>query len=78
MQYVTLVPAYGRDYKSAKEVKAAWAEGKDFQINDMSHPNDGSYVNINDDTTGLTFNVRYKRLTGVAVIKGGKPKTATK
>lgn len=76
MQYITLVPAYGRDYKTAKEVKEAWAAGKDFQINDMSHRNDGGYVNINDDTTGMTFNIRFKKLANVAVIKGGKPKPA--
>ena len=29
---MTLVPAYGRDYKSAAAVKADWEAGKDFQI----------------------------------------------
>lgn len=28
---ITVLPAYGRDYKSEAELKAAWAEGKDFK-----------------------------------------------
>jgi len=28
---MTILPAYGRDYKSAAAVKADWAAGKDFQ-----------------------------------------------
>jgi hypothetical protein len=68
--YVTVVPAYGRDYKSQKEVKAAWAEGKDFRITDMSHPNNGAYINKDDaGAKGLTLNIRYKALTLVCVIK---------
>jgi hypothetical protein len=70
MQYIEVVPAYGRDYKTAKEVKAAWAEGKDFQIASIDHPNSGGYVNKDDAVKGITFNVRYKRLTQVVVIKG--------
>lgn len=30
MQYFELTPAYGRDYKTSKEVKDAWANGADF------------------------------------------------
>lgn len=29
--YITVVPAYGRDYKSQKEVQEAWDANKDFQ-----------------------------------------------
>jgi len=29
-EYVEVLPAYGRDYKSAKAAKAAWDEGLDF------------------------------------------------
>ena len=67
--YITLVPAYGRDYKSGKEVQAAWDEGKDFRINDMSHPNDGAYINKNDAVPGTILNIRFKRLTGIKQIK---------
>lgn len=56
----TLTPAYGRDYKSRKEVVAALNEGKDFFMN-------GGYCNVKDLPDGF-INVRYKKLTQVAVI----------
>ena len=43
--YMTVTPAYGRDYKSAKAAKADWNEGKDFMIADVMHPDCGRYVN---------------------------------
>lgn len=69
MARLTLVPAYGRDYKSQKEVREAWNTGKDFLINDMSSTYNGKYVNKDDlvEWTG-TLNIRYKRLTQVCVI----------
>ena len=67
--FLTLVPAYGRDYKSGKEVKADWEAGKDFQINDMSSPDDGRYINKADAKPGQSFNIRYKKLTQIVVIK---------
>lgn len=63
--YYELTPSY-RDYKTAKEVKAAWAEGKDFQ---------GDYqlgfktVNINDIPKPCSVTLRYKRNTQLAVVK---------
>lgn len=65
---MTLVPSYGRDYKSKKEVQEAWDGNKDFTINDMSSPNDGSQINKQDATKGMTLNIRYKKLTQVHVI----------
>jgi hypothetical protein len=77
MSYLTLVPAYGRDYKSGKEVQADWDEGKDFRICDMSSPWDGAYVSKRDTAEdhkpslkGTTFNIRFKKLTQIKVIKG--------
>jgi len=67
--YTTLVPAYGRDYKSAKEVKADWDAGKDFRICDMSSPDDGRLVN-KPQVPGRKFNIRYKRLTAIVVVQG--------
>jgi hypothetical protein len=68
MMYMTLVPAYGRDYKSGKEVKAAWEEGKDFRIASFG-PDDGKYVNKNDAPRGATLKIRFKRLQNICVIK---------
>ncbi len=64
MRYFELSPAYGRDYKNAKDVKAAFIGGKDF---------DGDYqLNFQlcsiRDLEGFkpyTANLRYKRLTQV-------------
>lgn len=67
--FLTLVPSYGRDYKSGKEVQADWDANKDFTINDMSSPDDGRQINKQDATPGMTLNIRYKRLTQVKVIK---------
>ena len=67
--YVTVVPAYGRDYKSKKAVLTDYHAGKDFQINDMFNPDDGRYINKEDaDNGSLTMHVRYSRLTKVCVI----------
>lgn len=65
---LTLTPAYGRDYKSKKEVLEAWESGKDFQINNMFHPDDGRYINKADAKPGSRFNIRYKRLTMICPI----------
>jgi len=67
--YLTLVPAYGRDYPSAKAVREAWAAGKDFEICDMFSQYDGRKINKNDDVpAGTKFNIRYKNRTQVCVI----------
>ena len=67
--FLIVIPAYGRDYKSKKEVQEAWDAGKDFQINCFMHPDDGRYINKDDATKGSSINVRYKKLTQVHVIK---------
>ena len=82
MSYFELSPAYGRDYKSAAEVKEAWSTGQDFQ---------GDYalgfkpVNINDIPKPCTVLLRYKRASHVinvkvpagAVARAPKPATTT-
>jgi len=69
--YLTLVPAYGRDYKSKKAVLADWEANKDFLIQDISSPHDGRYINKQDAASlkGTTFNIRYKSLTQIYVVK---------
>ena len=70
---ITLVPSNGRDYKSGKEVQAAWDAGKDFTINSIMHPDDGRQINKEDaEKTGGTFNIRYKGLRNIKVIKVAK------
>jgi len=66
-----LVPAYGRDYKSARDVKSAWLGEKDFMIQDFFSPYDGKVTNITDcQRDGIReVYIRYQRLTKVARIK---------
>ena len=66
MQFLTAIPAYGRDYKSKKEVISDWEAGKDFQVQSFGQ---SGYVNINDCPKNVTLNIRYKKLTQVCVIK---------
>ena len=67
-RYLTLIPAYGRDYKSKKEVMADWNAGKDFVIASYG-PSSGRYINKEDAPPGATLNIRYKRLTQICVVK---------
>lgn len=69
-KYLTLVPAYGRDYKSKKELLADWNADKDFLIQDMSSPHDGRYINKSQAERGTTYNIRYKQLCEICVVKG--------
>jgi len=67
---MTVVPAYGRDYKSIKEVKADWTAGNDFLIRDISSPYDGKYVNnSNGLPKGTVIMVRFCKLSKLCVIK---------
>lgn len=63
--YTTITPAYGRDYKSAKAAK------EDFLINrkDFILQPQEQYCSISDFAPGVTVNIRYKRMTQVAVVK---------
>lgn len=68
MSYLTVVPAYGRDYKSAKELRADLIGGKDFRIESFGRS--GQYFSVRDLSSmqreGITtLNIRYNRLTKV-------------
>jgi len=68
---LTLTPAYGRDYKNGKEVRADWAAGKDFIVSNLFSSSDGKYINIEDaknDSNINSVNIRYKELRNVVVI----------
>lgn len=59
MTTLTCTPAYGRDYKSQKAVKADWAAGRDFAIATLGQP---GYINKEDaDRGGITVVIRYNR-----------------
>lgn len=71
MIYLTVVPAYGRDYRNQKEAKADWESGKDFTVADMSSKWDGAKINLEDAKNyGVgTINIRYAGLRKIAVVK---------
>ena len=56
---ITLTPAYGRDYKTAKAVKEAYlTQGKDFLIADITSRWDGKPVNqaqLGDEQVKIRF-----------------------
>lgn len=62
---MTVTPAYGRDYKSAKAVREAWESGQDFVI---AAPLEESGRYVNREDYGGSVTVRYGRLRKVTVI----------
>lgn len=71
MKYLTLIPAYGRDYKSQKEVKAALDAGKDFQISAFLTVDDGRSVSKEEllRMAPIQVNIRYKGLRNICAVK---------
>lgn len=67
--FITLLPAYGRDYKSGKAVQSDWDSNKDFLICDMFSPWDGKPINKAQATIGTTYHIRYKGKTQIKAIK---------
>jgi hypothetical protein len=67
---LTLVPAYGRDYKSKAECLAAWEAGKDFQIATAMSPDAGRYTSIRDakEFPGENVRIRYNKLRSIVSI----------
>jgi len=66
--YTTLIPAYGRDYSTAKAAKADWKAGKDFIIANIFDPYDGKPMSIRDTQQGDKFMLRFHRLTKTALV----------
>lgn len=65
---MTLVvsPAYGRDYKTAKEALADWEKGKDFKI--QGPPVFcGTYCSIRDSNKFEAVEIRFKKLTELVI-----------
>lgn len=68
---MTLVPAYGKDYKGKKAVLEDFDKGVDFLIMDISSPYNGKYCNkqelVKDGIKSV--NIRYSQLRSIAVVK---------
>lgn len=56
-----LLPAYGRDYKTAEEAKKDWFKGKDFIFNDLGSRYNGAYCSIRDFSEG-EFELRFNKM----------------
>jgi hypothetical protein len=71
MSRVTVVPAYGRDYKSKAALLADWESDKDFAVADMSS---SGYINRSDAIAcGVTqVTARYQRQTKLLIIRVSK------
>jgi hypothetical protein len=72
--WLTLVPAYGRDYSSPAEVLFAWKAEKDFVIQDVSSPWNGKYVNrqqvgIPGVHAPTVFKIRFMKLRNFVLIR---------
>ena len=72
MKIATLVPAYGRDYTSKKDVLADYLGHKDFILQDISSPWDGKPMNKADveslsDYTAVKL--RYNSLRKIEVVE---------
>lgn len=61
--YLTISPAFGRDYKSAKDAKEAFLSGKDFKMESLVAG--GQYCSVRDFKPGVIVSVRYAKLAKV-------------
>jgi hypothetical protein len=59
---VTLVPAYGRDYRSKKAVLADWDADRDFIVSDFFSRWDGKPVNKAQIDPDQRVMIRYDKL----------------
>ena len=67
IKYYSVVPAYGRDYKTLDEVKAAWEAGSDFKISSVDS-NDGRYINKEGaQDAALKIQIRYNQLQDIYI-----------
>lgn len=66
IRFISVIPAYGRDYKTEAEVQAAWDAGSDFLIEDYAL---SGYVNIGDKPDNFTLQVRYAKQSKIHIIK---------
>lgn len=69
--HLTLVPAYGRDYKSKAEVQRDLDANKDFVIATYGHPYEGKPANAESlRKSGVkTVNIRYRQQHSIGVFR---------
>lgn len=58
--FLTVIPAYGRDYKSKAAALNDWNHGRDFILATVHHPDAGRYINKQDaDQDNHSIMIRY-------------------
>lgn len=65
--FITLTPAYGRDYRSSSAAIEDFEAGKDFIYHDPSSPYDGKPCSIRDFPNGGDIKIRYNNLRSLTV-----------
>jgi hypothetical protein len=65
---MTLTPAYGRDYKSKKEVLEAFHNNQDFILNSIAGTGICNKKDLEEMESNFV-NIRYKKLTQIVVVK---------
>lgn len=71
-EQLTLVPSYGRDYKTAEAVLKDWVGGKDFTIADISSPWNGKQCSTRDFDDRTTLKIRYHRKENIVFVRSEK------
>lgn len=66
MTYYTLTPAYGRDYRTAKDAKADFEAGNDFILN--SYDGNG-LINKEQLNRPCQVNIRFAKQAKLTVVK---------
>ena len=66
---MTIIPAYGRDYKSKKAALEDYNADKDFIIADISSPWDGKPVNKSQLKDEKGVMIRYNKLMKICSVK---------
>lgn len=59
--YITISPAYGRDYKKQADVIADFKAGKDFVMESMNTGYAGSYCSVRDFAPGVKVQIYYAK-----------------
>ena len=67
MRFLTVLPAYGRDYKSGKAALVDFNANKDFVTATFDHP--ARYINKEQIEAGTEVMIRFKKATTFVKVK---------
>lgn len=67
-----VTPTYGRDYKTAKDAKKDWEDGKDFKFHNPTSQWNGMPCSIRDFKKTDSLELRFCKNTKLTIVKGSK------